>query len=91
MIESGGLTDVGRWRRTNEDTVLVDAELGIYIVADGAGEHAAGKLASGLAAETIRDFIRSSPNGAVVHWPFGADPRLSFGANRLRTGVLLAN
>ncbi len=49
-----GLTDVGRRRDHNEDALLVDEELGLFVVADGMGGHAGGGTASTLAVETIR-------------------------------------
>ena len=33
------LTDVGRKRRHNEDAYLLDAERGLFVVADGMGGH----------------------------------------------------
>ena len=39
-------SDVGRRREHNEDTFRCDAALGLYIVADGMGGHAAGEVAS---------------------------------------------
>jgi len=46
-------TDVGRKRPHNEDTLKVDESLGLYIVCDGMGGHAAGEVASAMAAETV--------------------------------------
>jgi hypothetical protein len=37
-----GLTDLGRKRQSNEDAFFFDDDIGIYIVADGMGGHAAG-------------------------------------------------
>ena len=42
-------TDVGRKRSHNEDNFLVDESLGLFIVADGMGGHAAGEVASAIA------------------------------------------
>ena len=57
-IHFGALTDVGRTREHNEDNFLVDKKLGLFVVCDGMGGHAAGEVASALAVRTIHDEIR---------------------------------
>ncbi len=49
------LTDVGRVRRSNEDSVYCSAESGVFVVADGMGGHAAGEVASVIASERIAE------------------------------------
>jgi serine/threonine protein phosphatase PrpC len=49
------LSDVGRVRRSNEDSVYCSAESGVFVVADGMGGHAAGEVASAIASEWIAE------------------------------------
>ena len=91
MIESFGATDLGRARQLNEDSLLVDDEFGLYIVADGMGGHNAGEIASQLAVETVFNFVQRSRGDEDITWPYGVDPKLSINSNRLRTAIMLAN
>ena len=50
----GDRTDVGRGRPENEDSLLVDAEDGLYAVADGMGGHRAGEVASATAIDALK-------------------------------------
>ncbi len=50
-------TDVGMKRERNEDSFLIDRELGIFIVADGMGGHRGGDLASKMAVQKLRDVV----------------------------------
>lgn len=49
----GERTDTGRARRRNEDSLRVNREAGLLVVADGMGGHPAGDVASMMAGESI--------------------------------------
>src|SRR4051812_9469339 len=53
-------TDVGLRRENNQDFVLFDEKLGLYVVADGMGGHRGGEVASKMAAETVVECVRKS-------------------------------
>jgi protein phosphatase len=55
---AAGLSDVGRVRARNEDSLLIAPDLGLYAVADGMGGHRGGDVASRLACETFVAAIR---------------------------------
>src|SRR5438552_1530676 len=59
-LSARGLTDVGRKRDHNEDSFLIDEDLGLFVVADGMGGHQGGGTASKIAVETIRDDVKKS-------------------------------
>jgi protein phosphatase len=58
-IESAGKTDVGLVREKNEDSMLIDPTVGLYVVCDGMGGHVGGQVASQLAVATIFEVIRA--------------------------------
>jgi protein phosphatase len=53
-------TNPGLIRQNNEDFILTDDKLGIYLLADGIGGHNAGEVASALAVETAYAVVRSN-------------------------------
>lgn len=50
-------TDVGLQRNNNEDSFLSCPELGLWVVADGMGGHAAGEVASAIVSDTIKNQV----------------------------------
>lgn len=49
-----GTTDVGLKRTQNEDRFLIDDQLGLYVVSDGMGGHAAGEVAAETALQSVQ-------------------------------------
>ena len=91
VIESTGISDIGKKRKTNEDALLIDDQLGLYIVADGMGGHRAGEVASELVVETLRDFIKQDPDREDEIALEEADETLSEEANRILSGIKISN
>lgn len=91
VVESAGITDVGRKRTGNEDALHLDDEHRFYVVADGMGGHQAGEVASSLVVETMRDYIKRFGQAADVEALADADETLSKEANRLLSSIQLAN
>jgi len=57
-VQGIGRTDVGLVRKGNEDAYVADSELGLYVVCDGMGGHAAGEIASSMAISSIERSVR---------------------------------
>lgn len=57
-IRCVGLTDTGKVREHNEDTIATDPDIGLLVLADGMGGYNAGEVASGIAVKTVMNLIR---------------------------------
>ncbi|HVT05774.1 MAG TPA: Stp1/IreP family PP2C-type Ser/Thr phosphatase [Thermoanaerobaculia bacterium] len=87
---AAGITDVGRTRQHNEDSLLVDPAAGLFLVADGMGGHAAGEIASRIAAESVSEFIQHTVEDDGT-WPHAYDEKLKRSTNRLMAALKVAN
>jgi serine/threonine protein phosphatase PrpC len=55
-------TDKGLRRESNQDSFLINKDLGLYIVADGMGGHSGGEVASAMATQASFEYIQKNLN-----------------------------
>ena len=70
-IQSVALTDTGKVREHNEDMIGTEADIGLFVLADGMGGYNAGEVASGIAVKTIINLVRDAVDS---RGPVGARP-----------------
>lgn len=88
-VVAAGDTEIGA-REHNEDTVMLRPDLDLYMVADGAGGHNAGNIASALAVTTVAHYFEETLPKAMVA-PEYDELGLSTAARRLATAIQDAN
>jgi serine/threonine protein phosphatase PrpC len=91
VVESAGTTHIGMKRVGNEDALLLDDGLGLYVVADGMGGHLAGEVASRVAAESLHAHMKRLVEGDQAAGSRAYDRKLSHEANHLVWGIREAN
>lgn len=91
-VSSAVASHPGLRREENEDSYCIRPDLGLYMVADGMGGHAAGEIASKLAVEAVEAFVDDTKTADINRtWPFPFDRALSLEGNRLSAALRLAN
>jgi len=59
-LRSVAMSDTGKVREHNEDTIAIDNDIGLFVLADGMGGYNAGEVASGIAVKTIVNLVREA-------------------------------
>ena len=90
-VRFSGETNIGLKRAHNEDSFFLPEEAKLAIVADGMGGHASGEVASKMAVDTVAEHFRNTAEDAELTWPYKLDGPDKYDANRLTTGIKLAN
>ena len=91
ISESAGITDIGKKRKINEDSMFLDDKLGLYLIADGMGGHRAGEVASNMVVETISSYIKKLGEDDDTQEFSSTDETLSSEANHLISAISLSN
>jgi protein phosphatase len=58
-IRMAGMTDVGRKRKSNQDSIFFDEAQGLGVVADGIGGRKGGEIASSIAVDSMKKAFQS--------------------------------
>ena len=66
-FDSTGGTDVGCVRKRNEDNILLLPDQGLWVIADGAGGHSDGHIASQLIVDNLKAFQKTDRIGNDVN------------------------
>lgn len=77
---SAAISDVGKVRKLNEDSVLDRGAVGLWVVADGMGGHSAGDLASQL---IVNSLSKLEPSDALEEFVDRADEAVRMVNERL--------
>jgi PPM family protein phosphatase len=92
-VVAAAVTDVGKVRKHNEDSHLVDEAAGLFVVCDGMGGHRAGEVASATAVQAARaNWSTAAVKAAIDAYAGRGDPAARRALiHALREGVMKAH
>lgn len=90
-VRATGKSHVGLKRKVNEDSFLVEPELGLYVIADGMGGHKAGDVASRIVVETMADYWRKVKQNRSPSFLQPIEKDISEKAKHLLNSIWLTN
>lgn len=91
VVQSAGITDVGKKRKGNEDSFFFNDAMRFYVVADGMGGHKAGEVASQMVVEALQEHMQKAKGESKTDDMTSVDGKLSREANYLVAGIHQAN
>ncbi|MEN8907484.1 MAG: protein phosphatase 2C domain-containing protein [Clostridiales bacterium] len=83
-VNSFGMSDIGKVRTENQDSFLIDKNIGVYIVADGMGGMVDGAKASKFVTNAMKRYIEENFN-------FDLRKNVRYVIRLLRKGINLVN
>jgi PPM family protein phosphatase len=90
-LEVTGLSDVGRKRSHNEDSIASDTGIGLTVLADGMGGYRAGEVASAMAVNAIMEEVRDGLKLLKKHGDVDEESGFARESLLVREAVMRAN
>jgi len=91
LVQAAGFSDIGKVRKANEDSFLVNESIGLYVVADGMGGHRGGEVASRMAVEAIETYMTTAAAELAASKQIAGAEGVDQATQRLRKSIFLAN